>query len=480
MDRLQRIEIRRRLESCFGIRLSTGTITALADRFLAYLGALHRDAIAALKREMNQGYVLHIDATTYQGRGGQFVCYDGWRQWVLHSGRVEGERTEEIQPIVGQTVNWFGLPIAVVRDQSKACKAAVLPLTHAGVPDLLCHFHVLKNLGSQLLYRSCERLKTRWKCLKAVTTLKDLLRSLGHCASSAHVQLGAAVLWVLQGSGPRPSSFPFHISALEQIDRLIALQKQLGDFINIRQAKPVSDQLEILQQLISDVVSDTDLAALCAKVRQRQQVFNEVRDIFRLVDPAADGQPALPELQNQQIREIEDDLTRYRTALSRRLLRSTGDSRDALKSVIKTLDRVKGQLFGHPVVRDKNGNTIFVVDRTNNAVEHFFGQQNQAMRRRTGRKNLGRDLEDLPAEVALVHNLSKPDYVRIVVGSLDQLPAQFALVRSSRALQVHFPFVFSKMPALRLRPVCLQADGAEEFQSSLLGGIGGSDHVERG
>jgi hypothetical protein len=429
MDRLQRTEIRSRLESSFGIRLSTGTITALADRFLTHLGALHREAVAALRREMAQGYTLHIDATTYQGRGGQFVCYDGWRRWILHAGRVEGERTEEIQPIVNQTVQWFGLPIAVVRDQSKACKAAVLPLAQAGVPDFLCHFHVLKNLGNQLLYRSCERLKTRWKCLKAVTTLNDLLRSLGHCVSSAHVQLGAAVLWVLQGSEKRTSSFPFRISALEQIDRLIALQDRLGDFINIRQAKAVSEQLEILQQLISDAANDTDLAALCAKARQRQQIFNEVREIFRLVDPVVDGQLALPELQEQQIREIEDDLTRYRTALSRRLLRSAGDSRDALKSVIKTLDRVKGQLFGHPVVRDSTGNTIFVVDRTNNAVEHFFGQQNQAMRRRTGRKNLGRDLEDLPAEAALVHNLSKPDYVRIVIGSLEQLPARFASVR---------------------------------------------------
>ena len=455
LDRLQRTEIKSRLESCYGICLSAGTITALADRFLAHLGALHRDAVADLRREMTQGYVLHIDATTYQGRGGQFVCYDGWRRWVLHAGRVEGERTEEIQPVIEQTVQWFGQPIAVVRDQSKACKAAVQSLARAGVPDLLCHFHVLKNLGSQLLYRSCQRLKIRWNCLKAGSTLNDLLRSLGHRPTSAHVQLGAAVLWVLKGSGTRTSSFPFRLSVLEQIDRLIALQDRLGEFINIRQAEAVSEQLEILQHLISDVANDTDLAVLRAKTRQRQQVFDEVRDIFRLADPAADEQPSLPELQDQQIREIEDDLTRYRTALSRRLLRSAGDARDALKSVINTLDRVKGQLFGHPVVRDSNGNTIFVVDRTNNAVEHFFGRQNQAMRRRTGRKNLGRDLEDLPAEAALVHNLSKPDYVRAVLGSLDQLPARFASVRplhsplrphSFNHFRQHLKAVFSQFP----------------------------------
>jgi hypothetical protein len=69
------------------------------------------------------------------------------------------------------------------------------------------------------------------------------------------------------------------------------------------------------------------------------------------------------------------------------------------------------------------------VNRTNNPAEHFFSRQNQAMRRRTGRKNLGRDLEDLPAEAALVHNLQQPSYVRVVIGSIDQLPARFASVR---------------------------------------------------
>jgi hypothetical protein len=47
-------------------------------------------------------------------------------------------------------------------------------------------------------------------------------------------------------------------------------------------------------------------------------------------------------------------------------------------------------------------------------------------RRRSGRKNLGQDLEHLRAEAALVRNLEHDDYTRIVCGSLDQLPALFA------------------------------------------------------
>ena len=429
LDRLQRDEIRERLESRYGIRLSTGTISALADRFLAYLGALHRSALPKLRRAMAEGYPLHIDATTHQGRGGQFVCYNGRWNWVLHAGRIAGERTEELEPIVDQTVAWFGPPMAVVRDQGKACKAAVASLAAAGVPDLLCHFHVLKNLGTALLGRTYRHLKARWEGLKAGATLTDLLRSLNKDCSAAHIQLGAAVLWVLQGSRSRPSTFPFGHPILDQIVRLTTLDDQLGKFVDLRHCRSVAHELGIIRRLTSQIATDDALATLQARLRGRIQLFDEVRMIFRMVDPTSHGQLALPELEAEQIREIQDDFAKYRIALCRRLLQAQGDYQAALKTVLDMLDRVKGQLFGHPVLRDETGKVQFVVARTNNPLEHHFGRQNQDIRRRTGRKNLGRDLEDLPAEVALVHNLRMPDYVRLVVGSLDQLPAKFAEIQ---------------------------------------------------
>ena len=67
-----------------------------------------------------------------------------------------------------------------------------------------------------------------------------------------------------------------------------------------------------------------------------------------------------------------------------------------------------------------------MVERTNNVAEHFFGQQKQRLRRRLGRAHLARDLEDQPAQAALVANLAHADYVRVLCGSLENLPATFA------------------------------------------------------
>ena len=94
--------------------------------------------------------------------------------------------------------------------------------------------------------------------------------------------------------------------------------------------------------------------------------------------------------------------------------------------VLRYLDRYGDGLTGHPVVRDQAGRAVAVVDRTNNVIEQSFAIAKQGLRRRLGRAQLGRDLEDQPAQAALAANLRHPDYVRILCGTLDQLPRAFA------------------------------------------------------
>jgi hypothetical protein len=66
------------------------------------------------------------------------------------------------------------------------------------------------------------------------------------------------------------------------------------------------------------------------------------------------------------------------------------------------------------------------VDRTNNIEEGLFHTWNHGERRRSGRKNLAQDLEELPPGAFLALNLARPDYVEIVCGNLDRLAQLFA------------------------------------------------------
>ena len=129
------------------------------------------------------------------------------------------------------------------------------------------------------------------------------------------------------------------------------------------------------------------------------------------------------------MREIEAALRDYRAELGERIAsaQSAGSLSTSPSAVIvKYLDRYGQRLFGHPTRRDEDGTIVAIVERTNNVLEHFFGDEKQHLRRRLGRANLGRDLEDQPAQAALAANLRHPDYVRLLCGSLDHLPTAFA------------------------------------------------------
>lgn len=73
------------------------------------------------------------------------------------------------------------------------------------------------------------------------------------------------------------------------------------------------------------------------------------------------------------------------------------------------------------------GGGVRLVERTNIVLESFFHRIKHAERRRSGRKTLlSQDLEHLPPEAALALNLNCPDYVEILCGCIDRLPASFA------------------------------------------------------
>jgi len=111
----------------WGIALSTGSLSSLCDRFLTYLEALHLARVPQLRAALGEGYPLHIDATCEHGKGGLFVCMDGWRGWVLVAGRIPSEHEDHLRPLVAKTTRLFGDPIAIVRDRQARVAPARLP-----------------------------------------------------------------------------------------------------------------------------------------------------------------------------------------------------------------------------------------------------------------------------------------------------------------------------------------------------------------
>ena len=143
----QRQEIRAELHDELGIDLPEASVSKLCDRFLRYLEALHLTRAPALREAMREGYPLHLDATSENGKGGLLVCMNGWRGWVLTAARIPSEHEDHIRPQVAETTALFGEPVAVVRDLGEPGANAVAHLRERGIPDLVCHYHFLVSLA---------------------------------------------------------------------------------------------------------------------------------------------------------------------------------------------------------------------------------------------------------------------------------------------------------------------------------------------
>lgn len=441
----QRGEIRHELLEHRGIELSAGTVSALCDRFLMALETLHLLRSPYMRAAMQGGYPLHLDATCDRGKGGVLAIMDGWRGWVLMAGRIDSERVEHFRPLVDKTVGLFGDPIAIVRDLGKAGAGAVAHLREQDIPDLLCHYHLLAAVGKNLCDKPYASLKHLVRGSHLRSDLRALLRELRRYRTSeshegrfgpGHVreELLALILWLLEGSGTKDATYPFALPHLGLVRRCLDALPRADDWVPCPRSRPERRALRHLESLVVRINRDTRFDTMTQQLDRAFEAFGELRDVLRLncaESPGGDehkGDAVVPAFELRRLQQIEQAVDEYKAELRQRVAplnkREGKACPDAV--ILRYLDRYGDGLFGHPVRRDDDGSVLAIVARTNNVLEQFFGKGKQQLRRRVGRANLGQDLEQQPPQVMLVANLEHPEYVRVLCGSLANLPAAFA------------------------------------------------------
>jgi len=466
----QREEIRASLAADYGLSLSSGEISVLFNRFLAYLARLHQASSPALKAALaaDGGWPLQIDATGEDGRGTLLVAFTGWRQWVLGAWKIPTERADAILPRLRETIFRFGSPCAIVRDLGRAMTEAadtLLKNLKLRIPVLACHLHFLSDIGKDLLAQGHDKLRALFRQAKLRSQLRALARDLGRnlgqdidraraglrdwqsqadqeqrlpTGSAGVATVRALTQWILdypadmQGDG-----FPFDLPWLALYDRCLqavaALQTFLADppaDLEVRQA------LERLRRVLHPVENDgPGFAAVADRLTRRLGLFAELRKALRLREESSHGRRGTvhPVHTPTELRDIRSAVRRLTLSLKRRrpARGPAGNWRDAIDIVLSHLQKHARFLWGHAIrLPQKAGGGIRLVDRTNNAIETYFHGLKHGERRRSGRKVLTHDLEKLPPAAALAMNLMHSDYVSIVCGSLDKLPEAFARLDS--------------------------------------------------
>jgi hypothetical protein len=474
IEHRQREEIRAALKKQYGIDLSLGEISVLIRRFLAYLEALHTGHSAEIQAALHKdgGWPMHIDATGEDGRGTLFVVLAGWRHWVLGAWKIPTERSDVILPRLRSVIERFGAPCGIVRDLGRAMKEACDKLVselHLDIPILACHLHFLADVGDDLLSDAHDKLRGLFRRFKVRSGLRafcrDLGRTLGKEIADArqgvsdwqvrleegHVlpegKAGLATVralaqWVLDyHADGNNQGFPFELPYLDLYNRCCVVCRAVDAFHRRATADAqVNKALDRLRRILHPVGSQVPFGKVTATLRYRDELFTELREALRLrpkqstskkhsTTSAPSTQQVLTELRDVEsaVRKLTDSLARRRPERG-----PAQNRRDAIDIVRVHLKRHGEYLFGHIIqLPPSAGGDIRVIERTNNDLEGFFHGIKQGERKRSGRKVLTQDFEQLPANAVYAENLRHDDYVAIVCGSLDKLPEAFARLDAS-------------------------------------------------
>lgn len=472
----QREEIQNKLKTERNISISTGEISNLAKRFLGHLQCLHLSRSDELKRAMvrDGGYPLNIDATSEAGSGTLYVAYTDWRGWVLGSWRLTTERANQITPCLEETVERFGIPVAIMRDLGKA----VIPATKNFVKDLdedvtilSCHAHFLKDIGKDLLEPSYDELRKLLRSYGFKASLQRLIREWGQQlgikakeareeidewarnAKKRQIPSGATGLstirslsqWAIDYSADSENlRFPFDRPYLDFHKRLKILRRAIDAYLRPPPTDPdVFRALKRLARAIDPIIAGRHFYHITQTLSKRAALFDKLRKTLRL-NPKADGSKQNAAIKSEQQKafeliDIRQSLEKFKESLIEiRPKRGPGhDLRKAIDIILDHLERHGDSLWGHVVnLPIHAGGGIRVLNRTNNSLEFKFSGTKRGERRRSGRKVLTQDMENLPPDAMLVSNLNHPDYVNIVCGSLDGLPEAFAKLDMQESINI--------------------------------------------
>lgn len=435
------------------VHLSASTVSELGRRFIVLLALAHRRCASRLQQAMSLqgGYILHLDAT-YEDKSPMLMSgIDAVMEIVLGNIKLPSEKADGIVPFLRQLKRCFGPPLACVHDMSKGILAAIQEV-FPGVPDFICHFHFLRDLGKDLfgaeydtvrkrlqahatLGRLRARLRTWQKRIDADLPLRAILEQLpvsGWPAGSLSQAplLAAYVLahWILaglqQGQG---YGFPFDRPLLALARRAQEVHAHLQSLICLSSGEDWRRNLPFhhLGLDLRDMVNDRPLGHTLDRLETHSQLFDQLRQALRIA-PVSGNQGLNHEGDWIEMKTLQRAVQAFSEQVRARPDCSTTP---AFQKMLEQIDRYGPKLFAAPLtVSTPRGARTIQPQRTNNLMERFFRDFKRQCRHKSGCHTLGRTLRAMLADTTLVHNLQKPEYLTILLDGQPSLEALFAQI----------------------------------------------------
>jgi hypothetical protein len=440
-------EIRAELAARNGF-LCPSEINYLGRKFVLYLARAHRQAIPRIRETMALagGYMLHLDATHEGDAPALMTGLDSLSKIVLANIKIPSEHADHIVPFLKEIKQTYGTPRACVHDMGYGiCKAVkeVFP----SVPDFICHFHFLRDIGKDFLDPAYGKLRNRLRSHSISSKLCALVRQTRQAAyeqSSNPIDLPKAILnaeqtpsllpllsayglalWALHGKHSGDGyGFPFDRPLLSFAKRVMELDRQIPRLLNLSK-NDEANNIQYLYKLYwaaSEVAEDSTFKNLVDDLRCRSRIFDSLRTAMRIALPGGSG--LNDDGTTQAMSTIQKAVMRFRSRLDQD---PTLASDPLCLKMAKQVDKYLDKLFNNPIQVDTPAGAVTLYpQRTNNILEQFFRELNRGNRRKTGNNSMQRVLKNMLVDTPLVKNLDNPDYMAVLLNDKADLEELFA------------------------------------------------------
>jgi len=436
------------------VRLSRSEVGYLAKKFVIYLALAHRQSAPDLKEAMHTqgGYILHLDGTCEAGGPMLMSSLDSLSEIVLGNVKVPSERTEQIVPFLQDIKSRYGVPLAAVHDMGHGILAAIKEV-FGGIPDFICHFHFLRDLGKDLLECDYDAIRQR---LRKHGLTERLLRQARRLKSAIDQQPGwvesfcqsvqadclpsqqlesfpllcaySLIQWALEGKTQGEGyGFPFDRPHVQFAKRLRVLGRGLEQIKDIHLRGQWADNKPLfkLSCELKKVSADEGLQKMLTTIDLKIEVFDQLRSAMRVAEAGgaaglnSGSRPAAMGPIQKAVEQFRQELTS----------RSDYDSTAHWKAVVEQIDKYRDKLFADPSSVPTGNRTLLIQpQRTNNLMERFFRDWRRGARRRTGHNSISRFLQSMLADTPLVRNLQNPRYLEILLDGQATLEERFAQI----------------------------------------------------
>jgi hypothetical protein len=434
------------------IRISPREVSLLGMKFITYLSMAHqrRAPEITVDMQLRGGYICHLDATCEGGNPLLMSSIDSRSDIVLGNAKLHAESEVHIVPFLKRIKDAYGTPLALVHDMGAGILKAVATV-FPKVPDFICHFHFLRDIGKDYLGIEYDiirkqlskhginaKLCYRAKQLKAdvdrtpeliqafETTIREEAPPTEARQFIPIVSTYTLIQWVLQGkSEGHGYGFPFDhplLSFAKRIRIFYAVLEKLQPERLRGRWQDNNPYFKIYHDM-KKIMKDRRLWNAVEQIENRIIVFEKLRKAMRIA-PTSGKAGLNDEGHKGHIHTIKKGVEKFRGWLTNR---KNYPQDIAAQKMIEQIDKYWKKLFADPItIQTPTGPVLIQPQRTNNILEQFFRRIKRAHRRRTGNASSRRMLRTILAETPLIKNIENPAYMKILLNGKASLEDVFA------------------------------------------------------